>query len=426
MGFLDKLLGGNTNKTQNVKQAEVLSEAKIRRLEQKLQGVYRNTAGQYIFTMETDNLLGRVLGISADDNNLYINCNGLRRRIPFRQGYRYFHFAVSRDFTRLECRVSKQTNYQMIGTIDFSLVPGGIEHDPFKPGGLKAIQGDEELFFFSVDNGKRSQICNKYVKENCTFEILPNEFDDDDTINIVAKENRRNQAKCGFMNYLIREASLNLYGIPVETILEVVERNSQYLTKKQAKTDPYPGGTSEICWKIFKQIKDKYGFTDNETAQYLSDTYIPKYDNIFDRIEEQTNIFNRYGQGWKEQYDQLFKRLVLEDGYKTKWVKELNLYKLVVSEYPDALFQYTAPFLGAQSLDVYIPSLNVGLEYQGIQHYEPVEYFGGQDKYEENVERDARKRSKCAENGVKLIEWKYTDPITKVLLKKKMSEVMSI
>ena len=56
--------------------------------------------------------------------------------------------------------------------------------------------------------------------------------------------------------------------------------------------------------------------------------------------------------------------------------KRNNLFKVVKKEYPDALYQYHSEWLGRQSLDIYIPSLRIGIEYQGIQHYEAVDYFG--------------------------------------------------
>lgn len=54
------------------------------------------------------------------------------------------------------------------------------------------------------------------------------------------------------------------------------------------------------------------------------------------------------------------------------------------------------------SLDFYIPEYNIAIECQGIQHFEPVEYFGGQEGYIKQVERDKRKMALCIENNVTL------------------------
>ena len=67
-------------------------------------------------------------------------------------------------------------------------------------------------------------------------------------------------------------------------------------------------------------------------------------------------------------------------------------------EYPDTLYQYRPDWLGRQSLDLYIPILRTAIEYQGIQHYLPVEFFGGEEALAQRQELDQSKRS-CVENA---------------------------
>lgn len=72
------------------------------------------------------------------------------------------------------------------------------------------------------------------------------------------------------------------------------------------------------------------------------------------------------------------------------------------------LYQYRPDWLGRQSLDLYIPSLRTAIEYQGIQHYLPVEFFGGEEALLQRQELDEQKKRLCEENGVRLIEWPYS------------------
>lgn len=65
-------------------------------------------------------------------------------------------------------------------------------------------------------------------------------------------------------------------------------------------------------------------------------------------------------------------------------------------------------WLGPQNFDAYIPSLNLGIESQGIEHFYPVEFFGGEDKYKSTCDRDARKLKLSRENGVDIIY--FIDP----------------
>ena len=59
-------------------------------------------------------------------------------------------------------------------------------------------------------------------------------------------------------------------------------------------------------------------------------------------------------------------------------------------------------WLGLQSLDFYLPDYNVGIECQGIQHFEPKDFFGGEKAFKEQVERDIKKYQKCLHNNIKL------------------------
>ena len=60
-------------------------------------------------------------------------------------------------------------------------------------------------------------------------------------------------------------------------------------------------------------------------------------------------------------------------------------------------------WLGKQSLDFYLPEINLAIEVQGVQHFIPINAFGGEKGYKECVERDRRKLELCEKNGVDLV-----------------------
>ena len=80
--------------------------------------------------------------------------------------------------------------------------------------------------------------------------------------------------------------------------------------------------------------------------------------------------------------------------------------------YPDAKFQYEPDWLYGQHLDIYVPELHMAIEYQGKQHYEPVEFFGGAEGLKERKMYDRRKRIRCEQHGVTLVRWDYDKPLT--------------
>ena len=47
------------------------------------------------------------------------------------------------------------------------------------------------------------------------------------------------------------------------------------------------------------------------------------------------------------------------------------------------------------------------IEYNGIQHYEAIEYFGGITQFEKQKERDSYLRDYCKNNNIMLLEIKY-------------------
>ena len=66
---------------------------------------------------------------------------------------------------------------------------------------------------------------------------------------------------------------------------------------------------------------------------------------------------------------------------------------------------------GQLSYDFSIPNEKYGhilIEYNGIQHYEAVDYFGGEEQFKKQKEHDKRKRDYAKKHGYKLITVKYT------------------
>ena len=73
------------------------------------------------------------------------------------------------------------------------------------------------------------------------------------------------------------------------------------------------------------------------------------------------------------------------------------------------------------SYDFYIPEQNILIEYQGIQHYQPIDYFGGKNTFKYQQQHDKMKDDYAKDNGYNLIAVPYTEDtfnkIKKYLLK---------
>ncbi len=100
---------------------------------------------------------------------------------------------------------------------------------------------------------------------------------------------------------------------------------------------------------------------------------------------------------------------------QNRWVNEELLTKAIRSLFgKDNVEQHAHPlWLTPQHLDIYLPKFNLAIEYMGKQHYEPVEYFGGQKGFEDTIKRDERKKDICQRMGIELIYVTHKEDVGK-------------
>ncbi len=97
-----------------------------------------------------------------------------------------------------------------------------------------------------------------------------------------------------------------------------------------------------------------------------------------------------------------------------KFISETVLFKTVayLLKGHEVIHHYRADWLARQELDIFVPSLNLAIEYQGEQHFMPVDAWGGDDALEKTQQRDEGKKRNCEHKGVKLIYFDYTMELT--------------
>jgi hypothetical protein len=107
-----------------------------------------------------------------------------------------------------------------------------------------------------------------------------------------------------------------------------------------------------------------------------------------------------------------------------KWLSEIELYGAIAELLPNVkvVHQARPEWLKPQTIDVYIPSLDLAIEYQGAQHFQPVEFFGGKEAFEKLKKRDRRKAQVCSAHNVRLIYFRYDEAIDKRLIKTRISK----
>lgn len=61
--------------------------------------------------------------------------------------------------------------------------------------------------------------------------------------------------------------------------------------------------------------------------------------------------------------------------------------------------------------DFYLPKYNICIEYDGMQHFKPIEYFGGEKTLKITKNHDNIKNDYCKNNNIKLLRIKYNENV---------------
>ncbi|AWW28433.1 hypothetical protein DOZ58_18310 [Acetobacterium sp. KB-1] len=105
------------------------------------------------------------------------------------------------------------------------------------------------------------------------------------------------------------------------------------------------------------------------------------------------------------------------------WVSETMLYQIVKSLFPhEKVIRHHRPdWLEGLELDIFLPDIKLGLEYQGIQHFKAINHWGGMKQLKVQQEHDDRKMRLCDEAGIRLICVNYDEPLTEEHIRHKLT-----
>lgn len=220
----------------------------------------------------------------------------------------------------------------------------------------------------------------------------------------------------------------------------------------------------KLCGKVFlcecfrKALKKAYPHAKEDLSQYLESTFSEGLYSSDTRVAFRNGICHvcrevpsdlaycnemyrnkfivRYGPyvvkmaterdiSMREAEDELRDRLGIPRGLN--WISEVELYKIVKELLPNkkVVHQGRPKWLGSQFFDVWIPDLNLAIEYQGTQHYQPVEFFGGEEGLRNTKARDKRKAGLCQQNKVELVYFRYDEEINKIMVMQRLKPYLN-
>ncbi len=352
----------------------------------------------------------------------------------------------------------------------------------------KNKNNDLKYFYLTLNNSKAGSI-SKLITENIKeYEIIPNIFEDDETLNIRIEINDKlisNKATDYLESKYLTLRNYCMYNIHIGKYVQALDIPNDKKNNYQFWFCIPNESEMTMLIQINNTLKNILKIDDdNKLYAKVFKPFLKLIGNgNIDELKRENNYFEQFRFSWPTHDNNLNKRsllnrinllnqimdekytverienldateieCLLQIGYRStkkifkneimkyesslidkmissgvyipKWKSEAQLFSLVHKYYKDAIFQYRTSWLLNQSLDIYIPSLNIGIEYQGQQHYTPIDYFGGEETFIEYQKRDKVKYKLCQDNGVKLLYWKYDEVISKNNLNKKISLIL--
>lgn len=291
------------------------------------------------------------------------------------------------------------------------------------------FNGDSVELFFHYVNCKKFYVAEYFARTyGNNFEILPQQLKDDDTYNYKVVFHKSRVEDIAFMNYCMENdiGGYAVYGFPVYSLrYGCIRRKGEYsLWLEYSLLQTYIDYELQ-CQEVLKHIYDITHLSKDlhqvPQIKYFNKTGPAQSRAVLRYLKDCVEVID--GTNYKEKYNQIYERLIDDGCIQVKWKSEYDLYKLVKKSFVDTIYQFRAKWLGMQSLDIFIPSLRIGIEYQGIQHYRPIDIFGGREEFLHRKQLDEIKKNLCRENNVKLIYWRYDEKISKILLEKKIKEI---
>lgn len=298
-----------------------------------------------------------------------------------------------------------------------------------------SVLHDEYIdLYFSPSNAISEIILLEEIakRENVKVNKVDNFFDDDTSNNYCVTTYKTNIDLIEYIMYLIIERiflPIQIYGAPIDKVYHYLLSKNSSKTNKVCNCDYYSN------FPVLETIIQKYNSGDID-SKLLITRIISKYPHKVIKADYAGYTLKNYGKynnfydvlynksAYKMLHDDIVLKLKENNKIPIKWRSEFELYLQIKKIYSQAIFQYRSDWLGLQSLDIYIPNKKIAFEYQGVQHYEAVEIFGGINALEHRKELDSQKKKLCENQGVKLIYWKHDEPIEERLIKEKLRSVM--
>lgn len=165
-----------------------------------------------------------------------------------------------------------------------------------------------------------------------------------------------------------------------------------------------------------KQCKESFQEKANKIHNYEYE-YLEEYKTAMEKIKVRHKLCNH------EFYITPHNHIINREGCPicSRSKGEQQIIKILNANNINYIYQYEINIdtainpSGKAHIDFYLPDKKIAIEYNGIQHYQPIHFFGGQVKFNQQQQRDNYVRNYCKENSIKLVEITYNNSDNKIL-----------
>lgn len=197
---------------------------------------------------------------------------------------------------------------------------------------------------------------------------------------------------------------------------------------------------SKKCSDSLKQIKPMYSDEDMEKYLFGLKKRIDRIPNLTDlKIETENNKdalhWSLYVRRGGLQYWQ--KKLFGETTYCFAWENGCIEFFNKILGYPEFKTQKTFPWLkhyeagmkrpGVFRIDLYYPKYKLCIEFDGEGHFQAINWKKGANEPLEDIQkRDRLKDRLIQEHGLKLLRFRYDEPLTTEYVRKRLSQFIDL
>lgn len=205
-------------------------------------------------------------------------------------------------------------------------------------------------------------------------------------------KSKKSKKISNFQTYEKIENTSSWFGATLDVILEIVEIKGYLFTRKNilSKIDKISENTKTVgktpaqtLSKVLQDLRDEGLISFKKPGEYYLDASIS---------EINTFINNRTNKSMSKGENKIYRYLKKN---KIEFKKEKTFEELKSNSY--------------LRFDFYLPKHNLLIEFDGKQHFEPVEFFGGTVGFLERKMRDNLKNKYAEDNNIKLLRIHYNE-----------------